>query len=102
MHRVQEGPANRSYGLQVAALAGVPAVVLDQAATILKQLEHSNIDQSDQQLALFGSPSEPAETPAPEHPLLARMQALDPDSLTPREALDALYELVKLCESNKT
>ena len=101
MHRVQEGPANRSYGLQVAALAGVPAVVLKQAATILKQLEHSNIDQNDQQLALFGAQSVESKIPQTDHPLLSRMKNLDPDSLTPREALDALYELVKLYENNK-
>jgi DNA mismatch repair protein MutS len=100
MHRVQEGPANRSYGLQVAALAGVPAVVLDQAAAILKQLEHSAIDQSDPQLNLFAAKSAEADAVAPEHPVLEKLGSLDPDSLSPREALQALYELVKFYDEN--
>ena len=88
MHRMQEGPANRSFGLQVARLAGVPAPVLGVARKKLAELEseqpaageHPTAPQAD----LFSSPA---------HPALTLLGDADPDSLTPREALDLLYRL---------
>jgi len=93
MHSVKEGPANQSYGLQVAQLAGVPRTVVQQAREKLRELETSSAAQTDEaapdhQLGLF----EPAEA----HPLVKAMETLDPDSLSPREALQQLYRLKEL------
>jgi len=94
MHAVREGPANQSYGLAVAALAGVPAGVIERAKTRLRELEEAALRHAQQgvgalQLSLF--PPEPE--PAPEHPVCEELRGLDPDGLTPRAALDALYRL---------
>jgi DNA mismatch repair protein MutS len=92
LHAVEEGPANQSYGIQVAALAGMPGSVLKTAQKELRELEQkaaSNPFQPD----LFSSlPNTNAPEPAP-HPALEKLAALEPDSLTPREALAALYAL---------
>ena len=101
MHAVREGPANRSFGLQVAALAGLPRPVIAQARTLLERLESgmtASLDatppraaaQADatSQLSLFAPP---APSPAEE-----TLRALDPDGLSPREALDALYRLRRM------
>jgi len=91
MHNIQEGPANRSFGLQVAKLAGVPDDVLTLARDKLTQLEagklHIETVSSPAQDDLFSNPAE--------HPALAKLKEIDPDSLTPRAALDLLYELRK-------
>ena len=91
MHSVKEGPANRSYGLQVAALAGLPGSVLEQAGRFLADLEQGTIQiqaSNDQpQLNLFANPEPNA--------VLTRLAALVPDEMTPREALEALYALKK-------
>jgi DNA mismatch repair protein MutS len=105
LHSVKEGPANQSYGLQVAALAGVPKAVTDEARRYLTELErerdalrHSVSPQS--QLTLFPAPppsrSAAARIPAPEAPILAALRAVDPDSLSPREALDFVFRLRQL------
>ena len=93
LHQVEEGPASQSYGVQVARLAGVPAAVLEQARTRLLELESAAHDprQSD----LFAAPAAPAAPVAPD-PLRTRLEALDLNSLTPKEALDLLYELKSL------
>lgn len=97
MHAVKDGPANRSYGLQVAALAGVPRAVIAEARGRLAELEQhrdlpspppmtaDNLD-SPQQIGLF-SPSSAA---------LDALAALEPDDLTPKQALEALYRLKSL------
>jgi DNA mismatch repair protein MutS len=90
LHAVKDGPASRSYGLQVAQLAGVPAPVIQRAHRYLQRLENESAANRDarapqQELAL-GPPPEPDLV----HELLA---ALDPDTLTPKQALDALYAL---------
>ncbi len=94
LHHVKPGPANRSYGLQVAALAGLPRSVLGEAAQALELLERGIVPApgAQPQLNLF----EP--TPAPPHPALEQLAELDPDELTPRQALDALYRLRRLLE----
>jgi DNA mismatch repair protein MutS len=89
LHAVRPGPANRSYGLQVARLAGVPRAVIAAAREYLGELERrANAEQAAQSL-----PSAPA--PATEA-ALAALAALDPDGLTPRQAHDALYRLKSL------
>jgi DNA mismatch repair protein MutS len=93
LHAVQEGPASQSYGLQVARLAGVPAAVVNAARRKLVALENQQVAVSGQGDLFAALP--PA--PAPEaHPALQRLAALDPDSLTPRQALELLYELKRL------
>ena len=91
LHTVKDGPASQSYGLQVAALAGVPPAVIDSARDKLEQLEADTAAQgaSEQaQLPLFHT----AET-APIHPVVERLRDLSPDELSPRQALDLVYEL---------
>ncbi len=94
LHAVEEGPASRSYGLQVAQLAGVPGSVIRAARRKLGDLETASTPQAD----LFsGAPALPAEPITP--PMSAveeRLAAIDPDTLSPRGALDLLYELQKM------
>ena len=98
MHAVKDGPANRSFGLQVAALAGLPKGVIDDARRTLETLEQG---------LRSGPPAAPqaSDGPSPQMGLFApsapsavekALDALDPDSLSPREALDALYRLKTL------
>lgn len=98
LHALREGPANQSYGLQVAALAGVPKGVIGRARTRLGELEQAaqrHAEQNIVQLSLF--PAEPEKEPEP-HPAVERLQTLKPDELTPRQALDMLYELKGMAE----
>jgi DNA mismatch repair protein MutS len=95
LHSVERGPANQSYGLQVAALAGVPAVVLKQARKHLALLEKQQRTE-DPQLGLFDQgvyEEHEVEEEEREDALRAKLEEVDPDSLTPREALALLYEL---------
>ncbi|MFT5502137.1 MAG: DNA mismatch repair protein MutS [Woeseiaceae bacterium] len=91
LHTVKAGPANQSYGLQVAALAGVPSPVIRRAKKYLSTLEtHQSTEHPQSQLPLHASA-------APESSELAdALDDIDPDELTPREALDALYQLKKI------
>ena len=90
LHELQAGPASRSYGIQVAKLAGIPASVLHHARHALDALEQRAQAQQPQ-VDLFAPPPEPAQaTPSAVEALLAQIQ---PDQLSPREALDALYQL---------
>ncbi|MFA7580734.1 DNA mismatch repair protein MutS [Castellaniella sp.] len=111
LHQVRSGPASQSYGLHVAQRAGIPAPVIRQARKLLAELESRN--RMPAQLNLFDAPSDPVDdaatddlampieadpaedTPAAydQHALHEALQALDPDSLSPREALAALYQL---------
>ncbi|MCW9059046.1 MAG: DNA mismatch repair protein MutS [Gammaproteobacteria bacterium] len=92
LHAVKEGPADRSYGLQVAALAGVPKAVLDQARSRLQELEQQTRDRTaavpQQQIDLF--------QPDQDHPLCDALQGIDPEQLSPRQALDILFKLKEL------
>lgn len=97
MHAVKEGPANRSFGLQVAALAGLPPTVVADARRYLQALEQG------QQVTTANAP--PVATAGPQMGLFApplpsvveeTLRALDPDTMTPRDALDALYRLHRL------
>ena len=99
LHAVEAGAANRSYGVQVAKLAGVPKPVLARAKQILAQLEsgagpHGPLTLPTD-MPLFSAPvnaAEPELEDAP-HPVLEKLAALDVDSLSPREALEVLYAL---------
>ncbi len=97
LHEIQPGPASRSYGVQVARLAGMPAPVVRQARAALEALE-ARATEDDSQIDLFAAPPEPlvsAERAEPS-PLLEALRDLDPDALSPREALAALYQLKTL------
>ncbi|MBS0307370.1 MAG: DNA mismatch repair protein MutS [Proteobacteria bacterium] len=100
LHAVQAGPASQSYGLQVAQLAGVPANVIRAARKHLAALEAHSV-QAAPQFDLFASVAAQVEDPPTthEHPVLSALNAIDPDSLSPRAALDALYQLKQLSES---
>jgi DNA mismatch repair protein MutS len=90
LHQIEPGPASRSYGIQVARLAGVPGPVVQHARHVLETLEAQSRDQR-AQIDLFAPP--PA-APEPEpSPVLAALAAIDPDALSPREALEQLYAL---------
>ncbi len=94
LHAVKPGPANQSYGLQVAALAGVPPTVIKRARSYLKTLESQQAAHTDNpQAQLPLGVDEPV--PEADDELRQAVDALDPDSMTPREALDAIYELKK-------
>ncbi len=100
MHRVKEGPANQSYGLQVARLAGVPGEVIDRARAYLTELEQQtalqrNAVEAQRELDLSAPP------PAKTDELRQALTAINPDELSPREALDTLYSLVGLARSEK-
>ncbi|MEE4164268.1 MAG: DNA mismatch repair protein MutS [Woeseiaceae bacterium] len=100
LHAVRDGPANQSYGLQVAALAGVPKAVIQRARRVLRSLEAQQAaahDTPQGQLALDAPPEDTGAEATPA-PLLEALEALDPDSLSPREALAALYELKSLAD----
>jgi len=83
LHTVKPGPANQSYGLQVALLAGVPKIVIQQARQRLSQLETT-------------SPQQTASPPPPLHPVIAQLEQITPEDLTPRQALDLIYQLKAL------
>jgi DNA mismatch repair protein MutS len=135
LHAVKEGPANRSYGLQVAQLAGVPREVITQARHYLEALESqrdlhnggtvSGPRSAQRELPLFGAPmpqhpalnravASPTRDPAPDRtagnsapnglaapdPIRAAIEALDPDELSPKAALEALYRLRKLLKAS--
>ena len=96
LHDIQPGPASRSYGVQVARLAGMPAALLRQARATLEALEAQK-HAADAQIDLFAPAPVPTSTePSPTDLALA---AIDPDMLSPKEALDALYRLKALGKS---
>ena len=93
LHEIQPGPASRSYGVQVARLAGMPAAVLNHARHALQALE-SGAQDARAQVDLFAPPPE-AEIAGPT-PIETALAQINPDALSPREALDALYSLQRL------
>ncbi|WP_423823327.1 DNA mismatch repair protein MutS [Salinisphaera sp. SPP-AMP-43] len=94
LHAIRPGPASRSFGLQVAALAGVPKKVIRQAEKHLAELETASLETASPQLGLFEGPR-PAAEPEPDA-VHDALEALDCDDLTPRQALAKLYELKNL------
>ena len=98
LHQIAPGPASRSYGVQVARLAGMPAALIRQARATLEALEAKALSGK-AQVDLFAAP---AAAPLPEPPAALReLAAIDPDRLSPREALDALYRLKGLLQGNR-
>jgi DNA mismatch repair protein MutS len=100
LHEVLPGSADRSYGIQVAKLAGLPPPVIARARAVLAKLEAQDRGQTARALVddlpLFAIPSRASAEPAPPseiEQLLQTLKALEPDEMTPREALDALYAL---------
>ncbi|MEY3998888.1 MAG: hypothetical protein RLY60_1700 [Pseudomonadota bacterium] len=93
LHEIQPGPANRSYGIQVARLAGMPSSVLNHAKHALATLEN-DAQNARAQVDLFAQP--PQDIDQGPSPLQATLAGMDPDQMSPREALDALYALKKL------
>ena len=118
LHELQHGPASRSYGVQVARLAGMPHSVIRQARSTLESLE-AHQRQSDDQIDLFAQVEAPGldlealatqggplladnageAMTAAEAQTLSLLAGIDPDTLTPREALDALYKLKSVISS---
>ncbi|GAC1552148.1 MAG: DNA mismatch repair protein MutS [Beijerinckiaceae bacterium] len=97
LHEVLAGAADRSYGIQVAKLAGLPPAVVVRAQDILGSLEASDrrrpVETLIADLPLFSHATQRAAPIAPADPLRETLAAIDPDALSPREALDALYKL---------
>ena len=94
LHELQPGPASRSHGIQVARLAGVPAAVVNHARHVLGELEQG-AHQSRAQVDLFAPPPA-ATTPQEVSAVESALSVIDPDTLSPRDALDALYKLKRL------
>ncbi len=90
MHKVMPGPANQSYGIQVAQLAGVPAVVIAQAKQKLRDLEQQTVTHRALQ------PKQQDMFTQTIHPAILQLQKINPDQLNPRQALDILYELIAM------
>ena len=97
LHHVEDGPASQSYGLAVAQLAGVPPKVIREARKHLTLLENQAA-QAQRQPDLFQAPPPPAMETEAMHPALDMLADIDPDALTPREALDWLYRLKQQAE----
>ena len=96
MHHIQEGPANRSFGLEVAKLAGVPTGVLLHARQKLGELESQ---QRVERPPAIGGQEDLFSTPTVTSPVLDVLSDIDPDQLSPKEALDALYTLKTLLDT---
>jgi len=97
LYRLQRGGTDRSYGLNVARMAGIPRDAIRRAGAILKQLEAIN-DKGGHQMRLFGWSELPEEVEdlvvaKPESEALRLIREADPEALSPREALDLLYRL---------
>ena len=95
LHAVEEGPASQSYGIQVAALAGIPSSVVKAARRQLRTFEQRAAINT-QQPDLFAAALTTEPTESTEHPIIGRLSSIDPNELTPKQALDALYELKSL------
>ncbi len=95
LHAVEEGPASQSYGLQVAQLAGVPKAVIRNARKYLQMLEDASLARGGQS-DLFAAGKADPEPPAQADALRDALDAVNPDELSPREALELLYRLKRL------
>ena len=95
LHAVEEGPASQSYGVQVAALAGMPPAVVREARRRLALLENREVGSLTQPDLFASAPA----LPEPPHPALDALRDVNPDELSPREALEKLYQLAKIAKS---
>jgi DNA mismatch repair protein MutS len=98
LHQIEPGPASRSYGVQVARLAGMPAALVRQARATLEALEAQTLS-GQAQVDLFAPP--PAAPTAEPSAVERALTALEPDRLSPREALEALYRIKQLHNESK-
>ncbi len=98
LHAVEPGPANQSYGLQVAQLAGIPTQVISRARKKLAQLEQDDRQQNQSANAESHLQNE-LFAPQPRQPAMDALEAINPDDLTPKQALDLLYKLKDLTDS---
>lgn len=100
LHAISEGPASQSYGLQVAALAGVPLPVIKAARKYLLRLEQESVDRNPQRDFFSAMPAGTVEIPESlrEHSALGLLRAIMPDELSPKQALEKLYLLKKMAE----
>ena len=96
MHKVEEGAANQSYGLQVAQLAGIPKSVVAAAKRKLIQLENNQVASNTAQPDMFMTNELEAELPV--HPVISELEAIQTDDFTPKQALDLLYKLKALID----
>ena len=94
LHQVQDGAANRSYGLQVAKLAGIPPQVVDRAQLLLEKFEGD--DNTAMPLFSSSSASSASSDEKPPHPVVKKISTTNPDSMSPRQAHELLYELKRL------
>jgi DNA mismatch repair protein MutS len=106
LHELATGPADRSYGLAVAKLAGLPAPVLARARSVLAKLEEGRaatggIAAGLDDLPLFAALAQETADAAPD-PLEAALAELDPDSLSPKEALELVYRLKRLAAERES
>jgi len=106
LHEVTAGAADRSYGIQVAKLAGLPASVIERAKVVLAKLEQEDraAPKGFEDLPLFAAPYRPPAEPQqqPSDLVAAALAALNPDDMSPRQAMDALYALkAKLVRTRK-
>jgi DNA mismatch repair protein MutS len=95
LHSIEAGPASKSYGIQVAKLAGVPAQVVNHARAALERLESSQ-QAAQAQVDLFAAPNDPTTNSVALSAVESALSSINPDDLSPREALDALYQLKKI------
>lgn len=106
LHEVRKGAADRSYGVQVARLAGLPAAVIDRARSVLEALESGEREGAGRQKALIDDlplfrvtpHAAPAKAVSRESQVEARLRAVHPDELTPKEALALIYELAEMAK----
>jgi DNA mismatch repair protein MutS len=96
LHALEEGPASQSYGLQVAALAGVPKPVIARARRILQTLEEQSLARDGQGDLFLGKETSPPEPEPAADPVRDALGQVNPDELSPREALELLYRLKRL------
>ncbi len=107
LHSIQEGPASKSYGLQVAKLAGIPDTVIAAAREKLNSLENGDKPSTESTPSVLQSQASIPQASAPQplqpdmfsqqaHPAVEKLGAIDPDDLSPRQALDVLFELKKM------
>ncbi len=94
LHAVEDGPASQSYGIEVAALAGIPGSVVRDAKRRLRALENREVGNGPQADLFAALPDREPDTPS--HPALTALAELDPDTLSPREALERLYALKRM------
>ena len=96
LHEVKDGSANQSYGIQVAQLAGIPRQVIESAKNHLYRLENQSVKREAEHKVRNNEPLQVDFFTATLHPALEKLQAIDPDELSPRQALQILFELKKL------